>query len=80
MEKATAGHMDPQGLASGLKVKDPPNIVDLSNWLLWSLEDMKKDNTTESTLEMHDPLLECNKHEKEVTENFSAVMMPKKNV
>ncbi|KAJ1641770.1 hypothetical protein IWQ61_010733, partial [Dispira simplex] len=82
MAKATAGpthqrtdHTDPRGSTSDLKVKDPPIMVDLSNRLLWSLEDMKSDNTTESTVEMHDPLLERAKHEKEVTANFLAVMM-----
>ncbi|KAJ1642249.1 hypothetical protein IWQ61_010650 [Dispira simplex] len=76
--KATAGHTDPQGLASGLEDMNP-------DIMLAKFDELCKErppegnynNSTESTVEMHDPLLERAEHEKEVTGKFLAVMMSK---
>ncbi|KAJ1657795.1 hypothetical protein IWQ61_002852 [Dispira simplex] len=78
MEKATAGHMDPQGLASGLEDMDPDFMLDNFDELcMESPLEENYNNSTESTIEFHDPLLERAEHEKEVTENFLAIMMSK---
>ncbi|KAJ1641932.1 hypothetical protein IWQ61_010695 [Dispira simplex] len=87
MAKATAGpthqrtgHTDPQGLASDVKVKDEEVVLGLFEQLHRKhRKNRKKKNTTESIVEMHDPLLERAKHEKAVTENFYAIMIPEEN-
>ncbi|KAJ1644688.1 hypothetical protein IWQ61_010393, partial [Dispira simplex] len=81
--KATAGlmhprtgHTDPQGLASDVKVKNTEVELSVPRQLrMRHLKNKENKNTTESTVEMHDPLLERAKHEKEVTKKFFAVMM-----
>ncbi|KAJ1645500.1 hypothetical protein IWQ61_010310 [Dispira simplex] len=81
--KATAGpshprtgHMDPQGLASDLQVKNTEVELSVSQKLYRRLL-MNKDNknTIEYTVEMHDPLLERAKHEEAVTKKFYAVIL-----
>ncbi|KAJ1644269.1 hypothetical protein IWQ61_010437 [Dispira simplex] len=50
---------------------DPLFMVNMSNWLLLShIEDMEGDNTTESTVEMCDPLQERAKHEESCRKVF----------
>ncbi|KAJ1642459.1 hypothetical protein IWQ61_010624, partial [Dispira simplex] len=85
--KATAGpshprtgHMDPQGLASDPQVKNTEVKLSLAEKLRRRRHRKRNMNTTESTVEMHDPLLERAKHEKAVTENFYAVMFPEENI
>ncbi|KAJ1649604.1 hypothetical protein IWQ61_009362 [Dispira simplex] len=80
--KATAGpshprtgRTDPQGLASEVNVKNTKVELSLSERLRRRLHKKRKQkNTTESTVAMHDPLLERAEHEKAVTEKFYAVM------
>ncbi|KAJ1641829.1 hypothetical protein IWQ61_010714 [Dispira simplex] len=76
-EEATAGHTDPQGLASDLEVTDPDIVLGIFHKLrMGRLPEEKNDNTKESTVEMHDPLLEHAKHEEEVAAKFLTVMLP----
>ncbi|KAJ1646478.1 hypothetical protein IWQ61_010196 [Dispira simplex] len=55
---------------------DPDIMLDIFHQLrMGRLPEKNNNNTTESTFEMHDPLLERAKHEEAVTENFLAVML-----
>ncbi|KAJ1645464.1 hypothetical protein IWQ61_010314, partial [Dispira simplex] len=71
------GRTDPQGLASDPQVKNTEVELSVSQKLYRRHLMNKNKNTTESTVEFHDPLLERAKHEKEVTEKFYDVMIPK---
>ncbi|KAJ1656419.1 hypothetical protein IWQ61_004011 [Dispira simplex] len=73
--KATAG---PSRQRTGRT--DPVILLDkLRQLRMGRLPEKNNINTTESTVEMHDPLLERAKYEEEVTENFLAVMFPEVN-
>ncbi|KAJ1653206.1 hypothetical protein IWQ61_006622, partial [Dispira simplex] len=74
------GRTDPQGLASDPQVKNTEVEPSLLQQLRMRHFKNKSKNTTESTVEFHDPLLERAEHEKEVTEKFYAVMFPKLNI
>ncbi|KAJ1642683.1 hypothetical protein IWQ61_010603 [Dispira simplex] len=69
--KATAGPTHPRTGHT-----DPDFMLGIFHKLrMGRLPEKNNNNTTESTFEMHDPLLGRAKHEGEVTENFLAVML-----
>ncbi|KAJ1648949.1 hypothetical protein IWQ61_009812 [Dispira simplex] len=70
------GHMDPQGLALDLEVKNTKVELSVPCQLhMRHLKNKENKNITESTFEMHNPLLEHAKHEEAVTEKFFTIIL-----
>ncbi|KAJ1642269.1 hypothetical protein IWQ61_010646, partial [Dispira simplex] len=74
--KATAGPTQPRTDHMDLKSM----LAKFDQVKMETHPEEENNNTTEPTVEMHDPLLERAKHEKTVTDKFYAVMFPEENI